>query len=179
MTATTAAKVSAHDKHPNGAPLSRQEREKLFRPYLPAPRPRSRSPTQHTTLSTHPRHDRARPLFSHSIPDILVLLIHKFLFHLIQFVFSIYIRVRQTYHALNDRVFTILYYHHRTPDLIRKDVKGLGKLPKHLSVIVDLKAGGSKEAVRSLMSDVAELAAWCACAGIPMLSVYEKTGGLK
>jgi hypothetical protein len=26
------------------------------------------------------------------------------------------------------------------------------------------------------MDEVAEIAAWCACVGIPMLSVYEKTG---
>lgn len=41
---------------------------------------------------------------------------------------------------------------------------------------MDLRAEGSKEAVQRLMHDVAELAAWCACAGIEMLSVYEKTG---
>ena len=27
-----------------------------------------------------------------------------------------------------------------------------------------------------LMEEVAEISAWCSCVGIPMLSVYEKTG---
>ena len=30
--------------------------------------------------------------------------------------------------------------------------------------------------LETLMDEVAEIAAWCSCVGIPMLSVYEKTG---
>ena len=30
--------------------------------------------------------------------------------------------------------------------------------------------------LEALMDEVAEIAAWCSCVGIPMLSVYEKTG---
>lgn len=33
--------------------------------------------------------------------------------------------------------------------------------------------------IEVLLEEMAEIAAWCACAGIPMLSVYEKTGVLK
>jgi hypothetical protein len=61
--------------------------------------------------------------------------------------------------------------------LIKKDVKGLKRLPEHISVILKLedgvKGGASLEV---LVEEVAEIAAWCACVGIQMLSVYERTG---
>merc|ERR1711964_908129 len=53
-------------------------------------------------------------------------------------------------------------------------------LPKHLSVILKLEDGGRGGAgLEALVDEVAELSAWCACVGIPMLSIYEKTGILK
>jgi len=76
-------------------------------------------------------------------------------------------------------VFAILYYHHRTPELIQKDVKGLSRLPEHLSVILKLEdeaKGGA--GLEGLVDEVAEIAAWCACAGISTLSIYERTGVL-
>ena len=92
-------------------------------------------------------------------------------------VFSVYVRIRQIYHALLDRVFAILYYHHRAPELIRQDVKNLSRVPEHLSIILELKRHERGTAgLEVLMDEVAEIAAWCACVGIPMLSVYEKTG---
>lgn len=76
-----------------------------------------------------------------------------------------------------DRTFAILYYHHRTPGLIQKDVKGLKRLPKHLSVVLKLENGGKGGAgLEILVDELAEISAWCACVGIPTLSVYEETG---
>ena len=71
----------------------------------------------------------------------------------------------------------MLYYHHRTPELIKKDVKGLVRLPEHLSVVLHLEdeAGGGA-GLDGLVDEVAEVAAWCASAGIGMLSIYERTG---
>jgi hypothetical protein len=81
------------------------------------------------------------------------------------------------YHAVKDRILAILYYHHRTPELIQKDVKGLSRLPQHLSVVLKLEDGGRGGAgLEALVDEIAEIAAWCTCVGIPMLSVYEKTG---
>lgn len=84
------------------------------------------------------------------------------------------------YHAVKDRILAILYYHHRTPELIQKDVKGLSRLPQHLSVILRLEDGGrGGAALEALVDEVAEIAAWCACVGIPLLSVYEQSGTIR
>ncbi|ESZ92811.1 hypothetical protein SBOR_6798 [Sclerotinia borealis F-4128] len=96
------------------------------------------------------------------------------------FVFNCMQLLRQAYHAVKDRIFAILFYHHRTPGLIQKDVKGLERLPEHVSVILNLEDGARGGAgLEALVDEVAEITAWCACVGIPMLSVYEKTGILK
>ncbi len=88
-----------------------------------------------------------------------------------------YIRIRQAYHAVADRIYSVLYYHHRTPELIESDVKAFKRLPKHLSVILTLEEDGKGGAeLERLVNEAADIAAWCASAGIPQLSVYEKTG---
>lgn len=103
--------------------------------------------------------------------------LHALVYAIIHTIFSVYIRLRQAYHVVKDRILAILYYHHRTPELIQKDVKGLSRLPKHLSVILKLEDGGrGGAALEALVDEVAEISAWCACVGIPMLSVYEQTG---
>lgn len=106
--------------------------------------------------------------------------LYLFLHTLVHFIFSVYRRFRKAFHAVLDKVLGILYYHHRTPEYIQKDIKHLKKLPEHLSVILDLRNddhGGA--GLEGLVNDVSEIASWCACAGIPFLSVYEKTGILK
>ncbi|KAJ3494753.1 hypothetical protein NLG97_g3877 [Lecanicillium saksenae] len=63
---------------------------------------------------------------------------------------------------------------------VSADIKGLSKMPKHISAILSLgKIGSQAAGVRRLATETAELAAWCAEADISMLSVYEKTGILK
>jgi hypothetical protein len=106
--------------------------------------------------------------------------LHALAFAILHTIFSVYIRFRMAFHAVKDRILAILYYHHRTPELIQKDVKGLSRLPKHLSVILRLEDGGrGGAALEALVDEVAEIAAWCACVGIPMLSIYEQTGAYK
>ena len=139
--------------------LSAAEREKLVKPYLP-----SRPPVYHNGRASSPK-------------DFLREQLHFMLFTLVHLIFSAYIRLRQTYHALIDRVLAIRYYHHRSPELIRKDVGKLERLPDHLSVILSLKEDETRGAgLERLIDEVAEISAWCACAGIPMLSVYERSG---
>jgi dehydrodolichyl diphosphate syntase complex subunit NUS1 len=146
-------------------------------PYLPTPP--SRSPERH---ADRPRQvpvvdEKTRPCSRFGVRKFLKNLLHAFLYIVIHTIFSVYIRIRQAYHAIIDRIFAVLYYHHRTPELIRKDVKGLKRLPEHLSVILKLEDGGKGGAeLGALVDEVSEIAAWCACAGIPKLSVYEQTG---
>lgn len=53
-------------------------------------------------------------------------------------------------------------------------MKNLDRLPEHLSVILSLRQ--EEDSLTILMDEVAELAAWSVSAGIPVLSVYEKSG---
>jgi dehydrodolichyl diphosphate syntase complex subunit NUS1 len=44
-------------------------------------------------------------------------------------------------------------------------------------VVLKLEDGmRSGAGLEALVDEVAEITAWCACVGIPMLSIYEKTG---
>ncbi|THX84543.1 nuclear undecaprenyl pyrophosphate synthase-like protein [Aureobasidium pullulans] len=146
---------------PDGRPLSAHERERLLQPYLPDASPR--------------KHQRTQPL-----RQLIKAALHLFLYNLIHFAFSVYHRFRVAYNNLIDRVFAVLYYHHRTPEYIQKDVHRLKKLPKHLSVILELDDDRHDNAsLESLIHDVCEVAAWSACAGVPLLSIYEPSGVLK
>lgn len=101
--------------------------------------------------------------------------IYKLVLATMYLVYSVYLKLRWTYHTALNCGFSILYYHHRTPQLIQQDVRELrakGKLPKHLSVILEYEKGG----LDTLIDEVAEITCWCASAGIKYLSVYEKKG---
>ena len=155
------------DSTTTGTPISKLERERFLRPYLPTP---NKLPPP-----SPPRKGRfARP----RIRPLLAAAIYTLIFHLIQAIFTVYIHLRRAYHHLTSTLYAALYYHHRSPELIQRDVRNLPRLPQHLSIIVDL-ASTSPEDLQKLLQDVAECAAWCICAGIPHLSVYERTGALK
>src|SRR2546421_10775539 len=161
------------DARAQGRELSAAEREKLILPYLPTPRaqaPAARAAGSQSNSVRSRRKARRKP-----VRTFIKAQLHVLLYYLIHLVFGIYVRLRQIYHATIDRVLAILYYHHRTPELIQKDVKNLSRLPEHLSVILTLK-GEEDGGLEALMDEVAELCAWCASAGIPLLSVYERTG---
>lgn len=158
--------------------LNATERENLLKPYLPDPadlEPTSssvNSPSQSRTganLSQRRQRPRKKP-----IRTFLKSQLYKLTYAITHIFFGIVVRLLQAYHAVVDRVFAIVYHHHRTPELIRKDVRGLKRLPEHLSVILTLHK--EDDALAVLMDEVAELAAWSASAGIPQLSVYEKSG---
>lgn len=79
------------------------------------------------------------------------------------------------YRAILGRMLGVLFYHHRTPELIQKDVRALVRVPEHLSIILPYR---EDEGLDGLVNDVAEISAWCASAKVPMLSIYEKSGML-
>ncbi|KAI5809626.1 Decaprenyl diphosphate synthase-like protein [Peziza echinospora] len=134
------------------------ERERLIRAHLP-PLPAEKQ--------------------SHPVKTFLATQFYRLVLAVIHLIFNTYLRIRYVYNTIVNRGYSILYYHHRTPQLIQKDVKQLGRLPNHLSVILDYDKGDRVSGLDTLIDDVAEIACWCASAGIPMLSVYERTGVLK
>lgn len=161
------------DRDRYGRQLAPSDREKLLQPYLPSePIPRGQTTTKVSSsdLQFHHR-QRFRPAVRH--------LLHLLIFHVIHALFSTYVWLRQLYHSLYYRILAVAYYHHRTPELIKRDVKNLGRLPTHLSVILELpQEEGKKDGLETLLNDVCELTAWTASAGIPLLSIYEQTGNL-
>ncbi|TVY41742.1 Dehydrodolichyl diphosphate synthase complex subunit [Lachnellula occidentalis] len=158
--------------------LTPAERERLIKPYLP--NPPTRSPSKRGRKDGIPKIRIGQPKSSRlGVRKFLKNQLHALVYAVVHAIFSVYIRFRQAYHAVKDRILAILYYHHRTPELIQKDVKGLSRLPEHLSVILKLEDGGKGGAgLEALVDEVAEIAAWCACVGIPMLSVYEQSEGI-
>ncbi|KAL4923767.1 ditrans,polycis-polyprenyl diphosphate synthase [Aspergillus undulatus] len=150
-----------------GVKLTASDRENLVRPYLPDPSELPRWPPQRRKKL--PRKTPIRTFIKSQIHLIAYTFLHIF--------FGIAVRLVQSFHAVVDRILAIIYYHHRTPELIRKDVKNLDRLPEHLSVILSLRK--EDDALPLLMDEVAELVSWSASAGIPVLSVYEKSGALK
>ena len=167
MVGTEQSTALRYNEDKSGRVLNATGREHLLKPYLPS------APKQEDTAASIAgrfRHtSRIRPAIRQ--------LLHWTLFAIIHTLFSIYIRLRQVYHAIVDRLFALLYYHHRTPELIQRDVKGLSKVPNHLSVVLELPPeGGKKDRLETLLNDACEVAAWSACSGIPMLSIYEQTG---
>ncbi|ERF70249.1 hypothetical protein EPUS_00437 [Endocarpon pusillum Z07020] len=163
------------DVKSRGREFTAEEREKLVKPYLP-PVPELLAPSK--VSSRHSGVRKVKRRRQKPIRSFLKSKLHVLLYFAVHLVFGIYLRLRQTYHAVIDRVLALLYYHHRTPELIQKDVKNLSRLPEHLSVVLTLK-GEEDGGLESLMEDVAELSAWCASIGIPLLSIYERSGILK
>lgn len=160
--------------HPDGRPLSLDEREALLKPYLPsdtssADHSAEPSPVRQPAQKTPPRKKPMR--------DFLRQQLYLVTYLIIQALFSLYVRLRTAYHAVGNRIYALLYYHHRSPELIQKDLKDLDRLPQHLSIILDFNDDEQRGAgLEGLVNDISEVAAWCASAGIPALSIYERTG---
>jgi dehydrodolichyl diphosphate syntase complex subunit NUS1 len=65
--------------------------------------------------------------------------------------------------------------------VIARDVKSLSRLPKHLSVVLSLPPDQKDVSLLlnrldGLIHDACEIAAWTTAAGIPVLSIYERSG---
>lgn len=169
---TPAEATAFHRNTLNGKALTPKDREELLKPYLPAPPSDSpiNSPTHPNKSSNRPPPPKAG-VVKHCLFVVIYTLIHA--------VFSVYFRFRRAYHLVASKIVAVIYYHHRTPEFIQRDVRGLDRLPAHLSVILDFNENDEDQGnagLEGLVNDVCEIAAWCACAGIPLLSVYEKRG---
>jgi dehydrodolichyl diphosphate syntase complex subunit NUS1 len=171
MVSVKTTQIFRDDARLRGTKLTPAEREELMKPYLPDPNTLTPTPSLPRRKKTGKKQKRTTP-----IRTFLKSQLHLLIYSLIHLCFGFYVRISQTLLAVTDRVLAIVYHHHRTPELIQKDVKGLSRLPEHLSVLLKLRK--EEDALRTLMDEVSEVAAWSSCAGIPVLSVYEKTGKL-
>ena len=166
---TTDNAVYRRDVASKGQVLSTKDRASIITPYLPPPQSiTAKMASKQPSRKGHKR--RVRPFLASKL--------HFVVYFLIQLIYGITIRFINIYHAFIHRVIAVMHYHHRTPEYIQKDVKELNRIPQHLSVILRFQAeedGG----LESLMDEVAELCAWSVAAGIPLLSVYEKSAILK
>ncbi|KAF2994127.1 hypothetical protein E8E14_002646 [Neopestalotiopsis sp. 37M] len=163
------------DVRSDGKSLQAAEREQLLKSYLPSP-PTSPSKDSKVVSSRYQSTEPSR----FGVRGFLREQLYSFTYALIHIIFSFYIRLRIAYHALSLHVVSVLGYHHRTPEYIARDVRTLKKKPRHVSIIMSLEDGGKRgDAKVKLLNDVADITAWCASAGIPILTVYEKTGILK
>jgi dehydrodolichyl diphosphate syntase complex subunit NUS1 len=159
-----------------GDMTSANEREQLLKQFLPETPP-SASPLPSRAPSRRPSKNRSRTPRKKPIRTALRHSIHVFLFTAIQFFFGVYLRLRMAWRAVKYRIISGFLYHHRTPELIRSDTRSFQRKPHHLSVILHLNPEEDrKRSIQRLVNEVGELTAWCAAAGIPILSVYEKTG---
>jgi dehydrodolichyl diphosphate syntase complex subunit NUS1 len=164
------------DVRSKGAVLGDQGRGNLVQKYLSLP-PRESDTT--TTMESHKSPTKSSRLgHKKRLRPFLRQKFHFLVYCLVQLIYGIIIRFYHGWHAVSDRIVAIMHHHHRSPEYIQRDVKDLSRLPEHLSVILRFHAD-EEGALESLMDEVAELAAWSSAAGIPLLSIYEKSGILK
>jgi dehydrodolichyl diphosphate syntase complex subunit NUS1 len=171
MVSSRDAELFREDARLRGKKLTPAEREKLLKPYLPEPP----SPDMKSKSKSKSKNKSKQKTKHTPIRTFLKQQIHRLIYVFIHLCLGFYIRISQTIAAVTDRVLAITYYHHRSPELIARDVKGLSRMPEHLSVLLKLRKR-EEDALQTLMDETAELAAWTTCAGIPVLSVYERTG---
>ena len=126
-----------------------------------------RSPKKSNSLGKLARSRRLRTYLAERL--------YILVYGVVQFCFSLYLWLRQAFHAALYRVSDLRHYHYRTPAYIENDVKRLEKLPEHLSVIFEIRENGRYSA-EDVLVHAGEVAAWTAAAGIPLLSIYESTG---
>ncbi|KAF2270577.1 hypothetical protein CC78DRAFT_528337 [Lojkania enalia] len=162
----------------NGKQLSAREREDMVKRFLPNEPESPSTPTSKSSHNWRPTspankdHQRRKTgFFRHFL--------HLLIYTIVSALFSVYFRFRRSYRLVRSRIVSVLYHHHRTPEFIQRDVRQLERLPNHLSVILDFNESDEDQGeagLEGLLNNVCEIAAWSASAGIPFLSVYERTG---
>lgn len=89
------------------------------------------------------------------------------------------------YHTFSDKLPVSIAHEQvvtsLTSQVIKRDVKKLGKRPRHLSVVLSIPNEPKDvtlllNRLDILIHDACEVAAWCSAAEIPVLSIYERQG---
>ncbi|CAI4911126.1 CFC_HP_G0082920.mRNA.1.CDS.1 [Saccharomyces cerevisiae] len=107
-------------------------------------------------------------------------LFYKFLLVLLYICFGSFRYGQYQYHKMKLRIFSIIYNHAYTPQLIRQDVIPLKKIPKRLAAILEVKpVGDVGGGVTGLLNDASEIVCWTVSAGIKHLTLYDYDGILQ
>jgi len=166
--------------------LSIDEREYLIRKHLPKGRDDEyyinrglENEANHRTDYNHndDGKDGKRKVNRKPIRTLIKWSIFRMMWFLLHFIIDIVSVFKFILKSIFTKVMNGVYDRNCTPERIKKDVEGLKKMPKHLSILLELD--GDHEDVESLtrlMEDVCKCATWSTCAGIEKLSIYEKTG---
>lgn len=164
----------------NGKKLSPQEREAMMKPFLPPEPIRTSSPERSDLKSPKsPKLSQRTVSQPKPKPTPVRTLLHVLLYSTISIFFSIFFRFRRAWRLFSYKVRGVLRHHHHTPEWIVNDVKNVEQLPKHISVVLDHREDDEDQGnagLEGLVQDACEIAAWTASAGIPLLSIYERTG---
>lgn len=163
----------------DGKPLTPEQREALLRNRLPPP-PTTMAPVPSRTDSPRTKSNIVRPIKLKTGP--IRNFLHFTIYHTIAFCFSIFFRFRRAWRLSWYRIRSVMGHHHHSPEWIVNDLKNTDQLPKHVSVVLDYHEDDEDQGtagLEGLLNDVCEIAAWTASAGIPLLSIYERTGALK
>jgi dehydrodolichyl diphosphate syntase complex subunit NUS1 len=160
----------------DGKRLTPQQREALLKPRLPPPPTSAPSSSSRTgSKRGNIRNTRIHKLKTGPIRSVL----HFILYQTIAFLFSVFFRFRRSWRLFWYKVRGVMGHHHRSPEWIVNDVRNTEQLPKHVSVVLDYSEDDDDQGaagLEGLLNDVCEIAAWSASAGIPLVSIYERTG---
>ncbi|EMR11690.1 hypothetical protein PNEG_00126 [Pneumocystis murina B123] len=103
----------------------------------------------------------------------IAILLYKAVLIFLQTTFAIWFRLYRVCSTVSEYISAITKHHHRTPQIIKRDVGRLKKIPHHLAIILEYKKDGGLEL---LIHQIAELSCWCLSSGIRILTIYEKEG---
>ncbi|KAK9473533.1 Decaprenyl diphosphate synthase-like protein [Dipodascopsis tothii] len=95
------------------------------------------------------------------------------LFHIVLALYTIF---SKHYNLAKNYTMAVAYHHHRTPQLIKNDLKGLSKTPKHVGVVLQYKESEEGGGIEGLIEHIAEIASWSLGASVTTLTIYERTG---
>lgn len=120
------------------------------------------------------------PLAAGSLFESVSYTFYHFLLIGLFFAYSVFRALQYAYNRLRLRILGLAYSPAQLPQLVRQDVVALSKLPNHIAAMLTLKAededGGGLD---GLLRDAAEVCTWTICAGVPELTLFERSGALK
>lgn len=107
-------------------------------------------------------------------------IVYKCILLILYVAYGIFRYLQYQFNRMKLRIYNVIYNPTNTPQLIRKDVGKLQKVPKKVAAILRMKPiGDVGGGLTGLINDASELVSWTACAGIKHLTLYNDEGLLQ